>query len=475
MALEPAAQEELYDRYWYPMEQRFGHSEYSSLFDRFMRDYLTINSELGTIPNIDQVYNEFKKYVRGRDVSSVIADVALYSRYFVRLAFPVRNDDLEIRRILSNINMLKVDVAYPLLLEVFDDYERFHRLDRNEFIEILRLVETYVFRRAIVGIPTNSMNKTFATFKRSLNKDDYLNSVKFIFITLDSYRRFPKDEEFWNEFVQKDIYNLRQRRNYLLSKLENHDRKEEVNIEEYTIEHIMPQNEKLSHHWQRELGDKWREVQQRYIHTVGNLTLTGYNPELSDRPFIEKRDMKGGFADSPIRLNRSISKLDRWGEKEINDRGIELASLALQVWDFPRLDDAIMSRYGAKVEIESDDYSLADFEHLQGEVLSLFDSLRTRILNLDSSVREEPKSKYIAYKTTTNFVDIQPQQSRLRIWLNLRFDELNDPQHICRDVSQVGHYGNGDVQFNIDSHNEIEYGLFLIRQSFEKYTDGFEI
>src|SRR5690606_19554658 len=119
-------------------------------------------------------------------------------------------------------------------------------LTREEFIEILKLVESYVMRRAIVGIPTNSMNKTFATFKRLIDRDDYLNSVKYAFSKLDSYRRFPHNEEFMAEFVVKDIYNLRQRRNYLLSKLENSGRKEKVNVEEYTIEHILPQNPHLS-------------------------------------------------------------------------------------------------------------------------------------------------------------------------------------------------------------------------------------
>src|SRR5690606_8808051 len=134
-----------------------------------------------------------------------------------------------------------------------------------------------------VGIPTNSMNKTFANLSRSIKKDRYLESVKVAFRMLDSYRRFPDDEEFMFEFVLKDVYNFRNR-SYLLRKLENHNRKEPVNIEEWTIEHIMPQNENLSNEWREMLGENWQEVQSRYLHTIGNLTLTGYNPELSDRP-----------------------------------------------------------------------------------------------------------------------------------------------------------------------------------------------
>jgi predicted transport protein len=457
------------------MEQRFGHAEYASLFDRFMRDYLTIKSDTGTIPNIDQVYNEFKRYIQDKDVTEVVADVALYSRYFVRLAFPERNDDRAIRRIIENINTLKVDVAYPLLLEAFDDFERLSLLTREDFIEILHLVESYVLRRAVVGIPTNSMNKTFATFKRSINKDDYLNSVKVAFLKLDSYRRFPRDEEFSAEFVIKDIYNLRHRRNYILSKLENHDRKEAVNIEEYTIEHIMPQNERLSPDWRSTLGADWQDIQTRYLHTIGNLTLTGYNSEMSDRPFHEKRDMHGGFGHSPLNLNYGLGTLDGWGREQIERRAHALAQQALKIWRFPHLSDDALERYADKPEAVEEQYTLEHFDHLTGDMLALFEALRRRILNLDPSVREEFKKQYIAYKTTTNFVDIVPQKSRLRLTINMRFEEINDPEGRCVNVSGKGRWGNGDADFEVRSHDDIEYALMLIRQSYEKHTDEVEV
>lgn len=436
-----------------------------------MRDYLTIKSEAGTIPNIGEVYNEFKKYIQGKSITEVVADVALFSRYFVRLAFPERNDDPVIRAIMENINTLKVDVAYPLLLEAFDDFELGGLLSREEFIVILDLVESYVIRRAIVGIPTNSMNKTFATFKRAIVKEDYLNSVKYAFMKLDSYRRFPRDEEFVSEFTLKDIYNLRQRRNYLLSKLENNGRKEHVNIEEYTIEHIMPQNENLSSTWQQDLGPDWKDIQMHYLHTIGNLTLTGYNSEMSDRPFLEKREIMGGFADSPLRLNRGLAKLDSWNREQIELRAQSLANTALGIWKFPNLPNEVVAQYDQKPEDNGDDYSIDQFEHLNGDMLDLFEALRKRILNLDASVREEVKKLYIAYKTTTNFVDIVPQKSRLRLSLNMQFDEINDPRGRCNDVTDKGRWGNGDVEVGISSHDEIEYAMFLIRQSFEKHTD----
>src|SRR5438445_3384571 len=153
-----------------------------------------------------------------------------------------------------------------------------------------RWIESYVLRRAVCGIPTNSMNKTFATFTKSLRKDRYQESIAAHFLLLPSYRRFPSDDEFRRELQVKDLYNFRSR-SYWLRRLENHDRKERVVVDEYTIEHILPQNENLSSEWQAELGPEWERIQQTYLHTLGNLTLTGYNPELSDRPSVEKRDM----------------------------------------------------------------------------------------------------------------------------------------------------------------------------------------
>jgi uncharacterized protein with ParB-like and HNH nuclease domain len=336
MGLEGKEQAEVYRKSWHPMEQGFGHAEYAVQFDRFMRDYLTIKT--GRIPNINEVYASFKAYVQGRrqaSMAEIVADVHRYSKYFVRLAF-LKDGDKEVNSALADINTLKVDVAYPFLLHVYDDYEH-GLLSRDDFIAVLKLVESYVFRRAVCGIPTNSLNKTFTSLASEIDKSDYLRSARAAFLLKDSYKRFPDDEEFRREFVVKDFYNFRSR-NYLLRKLENHDRKEKVEVESFTIEHVMPQNENLSAEWRQELGPEWEHVHSKYLHTIGNLTLTGYNPELSDRPFCEKRDMKdGGFADSPLRLNRGLARLEHWNEGELVKRAEALADLAVKVWAAPSL------------------------------------------------------------------------------------------------------------------------------------------
>ena len=365
---------------------------------------------------------------------------------------------------------MRVDVSYPFLLEVYDDYNK-QKISKDQFISILKWVESYVFRRAICGVPTNSLNKTFATLSKEVNKEKYLESVQAAFVLKDSYRRFPNNEEFMRELKVKDIYNFRNR-NYLLRKLENHKRKEIVDIESYTIEHIMPQNENLSSEWRKDLGENWEEIQKTYLHTLGNLTLTRYNSELSDKPFKEKRNMDGGFADSPLRLNRGLGQLEVWNEQEIVNRGQKLAEQAILVWGYPELSEEVISYYKKKPNIsENVNYTIKDFPELTGEMLDIFEKLRKRIGNLDSSVREEFKKLYIAYKTTTNFVDVVPQKSRLRLSLNMAFDEIHDPKGICKDVTNLGRWGNGDVEFGVSDESEIEYAMFLIQQSFGKHRD----
>ncbi|AIQ20668.1 hypothetical protein H70357_31260 [Paenibacillus sp. FSL H7-0357] len=470
MRLEPKEQAELYTEYWYPMERSFGNLNDSNLFDRFMRDYLTV--KMGKIPNIQDVYTVFKDYVYQQSeqtVNEIVEDIYRFSKYFVKLAFQTEKDK-NINQVLVDINALKVDVSYPFLLEVYDDYGQ-QKLSKEDFITILELVEAYVFRRSICGVPTNSLNKTFATISKEIDKDNYMESAIAAFLLQDSHRRFPKNEEFIQESLVKDVYNFRNR-NYLLRKLENFNRKEIVDIESYTIEHIMPQNKNLSSEWRESLGISWEEIHNTYLHRLGNLTLTRYNSELSDKPFLVKREMKGGFADSPLRLNKELGRLDVWNEDEITKRARSLADLAVRVWKYPQISDEVISKYSKNnSKVETVSYTIADHPELKGEMLALYEELRKRISNLDSSVRMEYKKLYVAFKTITNFVDIVPQKSRLRISLNMAFREIKDPQGICKDVSNLGRWGNGDVEFSLSSVNEIEYAMFLIKQSFEKQLD----
>jgi uncharacterized protein with ParB-like and HNH nuclease domain/predicted transport protein len=469
MALEPGQQEELYNNYWYPMEQSFGTDAYAAYFDRFVRDFLTLKT--GRIPNIDKIYVAFKEYAREskKSVGELVAELHRYSRHFVSMALE-REPDGKLNAAIADINTLRVDVAYPFLLHAYDLYDR-GALVRDDLHKILRVVESYVYRRVICGIPTNTLNRTFASLAAQMHASNPVESIEAAFLMKDSYRRLPRDDEFTREFVAKDVYNLRSR-NYLLRKLENHGRKEYVDVETYTIEHIMPQNPDLSKEWRSDLGPNWEQVQARYLHTIGNLTLTGYNSELSDRPFKVKRDMEGGFADSPIRLNRDLAKLDMWNEHHIERRARQLAKLAVEIWGIPRLSDAVIDLYRPEAAAAERGRSIEDHPHLRGVNLRLFEDIRQRILNIDSSVSEEVLKLYIAYKSASNFVDVIPQRSGLKLSLAISLEELHDPKARARDVSAIGHWGNGDVEVKVGSSQDLDYAMGLIRQAFDRQSEA---
>ena len=330
MGQEPDFQSRLYRDYWFPMEQRFG-EEYIKRFNRFMRDYLTLKTQ--RIPNIKSVYGRFKTEVDNKEhpevLEETIAEIDRYSRHYVCIAL-LKEEDSEIRACLEDFQDLKVEVAFPLLLGVYESYAQ-GLIEKAEAIEIFRLIESYVFRRAICGIPTNTLNKTFAALTGQIDKDNYLQSLKAEFSQMTGNKRYPSDLEFKQELLIKDVYNF-DRCKYLLRKLENYERKEPIRVEDYTIEHVMPQNPDLSEEWQEELGENWREVHEKYLHTIGNLTLTGYNSELSDHSFKEKQAVSGGFRDSPLRLNRSLAQAERWNKIAIVTRAKMFSEKTCKIW-----------------------------------------------------------------------------------------------------------------------------------------------
>lgn len=470
MGLEPKLQTELYKSYWRPMEKGFGQAAYAVHFDAFMRHYLT--TKTGEIPNVREVYTAFKAYDRSRsgDTRALVADIHAFANHYCAMALGEETEP-ELKQAFHDLRELKVDVAYPFLLDVYHDYRK-HRLSADELLSIVRMVESYVFRRAICAIPTNSMNKTFAGMSRTLKKDRYLESVRAAFLLLPSYRRFPRDDEVERVIKTRDLYNFRSR-GFWLRRLENHGRKERVAIEEYTIEHILPQNDALSAAWQAELGPGWQAVQKTYLHTLGNLTLTGYNSEYSDRPFAYKRDeVKDkdgnpiGLAHSPLKLNKGMAQVPVWNEDAIKARADRLAAEAVKVWIAPALAADVLDAY--RPGKQGAQYGIDDHPFLKvGAMAPLFQDLRQRIIDIDPCVTEEYLKLYVAYKAETNFVDVVPQAKRLRLSLNMGFHEIDDPKGRCVDVSNLGRWGNGDVEIHLSSADELPYVMGLIRQAFD--------
>lgn len=472
MGLEPDHQTRLYEHYWHPMEQDFGQAAYTAHFDSFMRHYLTVRT--GTIPRLGDVYEAYKAYARqvqskGGTIEDLVKEVRAYARHYCVIALGHKTD-AKLADAFQDIRELKVDVAYPFLLEVFDDFAQ-QRLSEAEFHEVLRLVEAYVFRRAICAIPTNSLNKTFANFARSIDKDNYRSSVRSYFFGMKSYRRFPRDEEFIQELKTRDLYNF-PRRSYWLRRFENHGRKERVHVDDYTIEHILPQDPNLSAEWRQELGPDAEQVQERWLHTLGNLTLTGYNSEYSNRPFREKRDMKDGFKHSPLRVNEGLSSTETWDEAAIQARAARLAKEATQVWVAPALTDEELAALNVPKDVPTTGYTIKDHQHLAGgHSRQLFDAFEQRVLALDPCVIREFLKLYVAFKAETNFADVVPQAKGLRISLNIEPHEINDPRGLVEDVTGIGRWGNGNSEVRLNQIDDLSYVVGLARQALERQLD----
>ena len=467
MGLEPSEQTYVYEHLWRPMEQLFVYETQDSVMDSFFRHYLTM--KLTRIPKQGRVYEEFKLYHLNCEFGTIrelCQDLLNYAKFYTDIVFKQSNN-AELKRLYEDIVDLRMEVSYPFLLKVHNDCAE-GTITEDNLKEILRLCISYVLRRSICDIPTNSMNKTFATLRNSIRPDDYMNSVKAFFVLQDTYKEFPDNDKFMAAFMSRDIYTMRAR-NYILSRLENFGNKAPIIIENYTIEHIMPQNTSLSPEWQHDLGVNWKEIQKTYIHTIGNLTLTAYNSEMSDRPFMDKMNMPGGFKESALRLNAYLVKLTEWNEDHIKERAQQLAAKAVQIWPYPSLTNAELAPYTAE-EKSAPKYTLETYD-INAFTKILFETLDRRIMNLSPAVKREYKKLYIAYKLDTNFVDIVVQKQRLRISVNMKFSEVYDPNGICRDVTGLGRWGNGDVELFMEHTSDIDRVMEIIEQSYKLQAD----
>ncbi len=468
METEIEKQEGFYNKYWRAMEEEFKQNE--KWFDRFVRHYLTIKTR--DIPNINKVYAALKDYRQkeGIGIEDLLKDLQKYCGYFCQIVFN-KEVDKDLNKALGFLVDLEMDVIYPLLLELYSDYSD-GVLSKADFRRSIALIESYICRRAVCGLSTNSLNKVFPSFTKHIQKDEYFKSLKVHFGYLTEKQRFPNNDEFKDCFITIDFYRFK-KNTYFFERLKNFDRKERVYTHEYTTEHIMPQTlTEDTKEWEKDLGENFQEIHDKYLHTIGNLTLTGYNPEYGNRSFQEKRDMEKGFKDSPLRLNQSLRDLESFGEEEIKKRANDLADLALKIWTYPNLDAETLEKYKPKKDKkEKEVYDLSSYK-FSSHSRELFDILSKEIKALDEKIVENFNQDYISYKFSKNFVDIVVQTKDLKLYLNMKFNELQDEKNLARDMTNKGHLGNGDIEVKLETKENIPYCLGLIKQALEKQMGG---
>jgi hypothetical protein len=319
-----------------------------------------------------------------------------------------------------------VDVPATLIMRLFDCYDRLGTLNADQFAEGIRLIDSYVFRRAICGEQTRGYWPVFANLAYRIDPKRPFESLSVGLARQRDNYRFPDDNEFRRALEEEEIYGKRVCFD-LLDRLENYGSKEPTDTSKYTIEHIMPRNETLVPEWRTMLGDKWQDIQRQWLHRLGNLTLTGYNSSYSDRPFAEKKTISGGFEESSVRLNKFVREQRVWTPVEMERRGKELANRAVSIWPNLIVDQALID--AAK---EAEMRSLAKHQDtgkvpMSAAARSLFDLLRTKVLEIDSDIIELAERKSVSYHGPTFFLEVLPRKNRITLLLALDFNEVERP------------------------------------------------
>jgi len=342
MGLNRKDQNKIYQNYWEVIEKLAKDEALNvSHVSDFIRDYLTLENK--RIPNKGKVYLEFKKKYPTTtfdELENALSKIKSLVKHYNKLINPQNEKDKDIQAQLVNINRLEVNVAYPFLMKAYDDYFN-SVVDKDTFIQVLELIQSFTWRRFVLGLPTNALNKIFMSLYEKIKQDDYLYSLQVSLLQRSGSQKFPKNAEFIDALKVKDVYNIKSKnRTYLLERLENYDNREPVLIEDnsdITVEHIFPQNPDAR--WKIDLGaDEYNYIKDNYLNTIGNLTLSGNNGKLSNKPFREKRDLKdGGYKDSRLWLNKYLSTLDKWDKTEIEERFKFIADRCLKIWSIPNI------------------------------------------------------------------------------------------------------------------------------------------
>jgi len=474
MRLDDELQTRLYETYWRPIEIAFG-SNYRSEFDEFCRDYLTLMLKPSKQLKADSIYHHFREYflreTTDRSVEDFLRELQRYANYYVRFRLGKESDEL-LADPSTRLRKL-VKVASPLMLRLHDCHEKNDQFNSRAFREAIEIIESYIFRRSVCDMQTRSLNQIFASLAYTIQNDDPLTSLKIALYRSGKKRRFPSDIEFCDALATRDIYAMRHCF-YLLERLQN-DSKEKIDCTPLTIEHVLPQNKNLGTSWREMLGSDWKTIQETWLHRLGNLTLTAYNPDYSDRSFNEKKTMEKGFDNSSLYLNHFIKGKSKWTAMEIEERGKTLALQATRVWPGLVVDmDAVRQAELEEHQTEGSNFSI-DAIGLDAEGRALFDNIRPQILALGDDVFEQCGAKSVVYRVFDHFLEILPRAKYVLLLVNIDFDEIDDPSGIARDASDRAFVANasesGDVLFSLKNASQVAAAMHVVQQAYERVTE----
>ncbi len=435
MRISADLHDKIHKDYWEPMQRDLGEN-----LTEFIRHYLM--REGAKIKQSD-VYFTLREHYNNRDALEALREIAHFSKYYQKLLQPTNEASSKIQEALIRLNRLEIATSYPFLLNCYHDYDR-GDLSHDNFVEILHIIENYIIRRSVCGVPTNDLNKIFPGLYSQVKV--YEDFVKGVREELQK-RKYPKDAEFHESLRQSDLYRDRSKIRFILENLERAlSNKETVNLtNEISIEHVLPQS--LTPWWRKHLGPSAEEDHDLVKNTLGNLTLTGYNSELSTKPYDEKRKI---LSNSPFALNRYFRDVERWTRKEIEDRSSFLADQALKVWSYfgysrtsmvVSTDLDITGKKPVRMIISGQEYKVNTWRDVLESLLNMiierepedFEQIaseRPRIVGLDSK-------RFRAYRQLKNGYYVE---------VNLSAKEINQ---ICRQIISSLDWLDGS-EFRID-------------------------
>ena len=326
MRIHTDSQESVYAQYWQPMQELLG----ENLTD-FIRHYLNKN---GIEVKENEIYFAIKNRISDNsNALSYLEDLYVFSEYYSKILNPNLESKETLRKYLHRLNRLDVATVYPFLLNCYDDCMK-NRITEQEFVSVLQVIENFILRRFVCNIQTRGLNRIFTLLYSQVSKGSDLAADSFIKrlkLTLQN-RDYPKDVEFSSKLVDVKLYgsNRTEKGKLILESIEEHFKhKEQVLFDQLSIEHIMPQT--LNDWWKEHLGEDWSVTHELFQHTLGNLTLTAYNAELSNATFERKKEE---FKNSHLELNKYFESKKSWSRADIEKRGEELTKIALEIWSY---------------------------------------------------------------------------------------------------------------------------------------------
>lgn len=336
-------QEKLYENYWLYIEKTLRNKmDYSNL-DAFFMQYIVYKTSKPV--NSRQLYNSFVKLFKdsGYSQESILKELRYYAEIFGAFVYGSNKYSERINRLLYRLRVLNQTTCYPFLLHVFDDYHQ-GVIDEETVEQILQFILAYLLRRMVCGVPSNTLRGLFTylynrIFKVASNKQKYYETLNKFLFTVSSKDVIPSAAEFERALQKANIYGNNALCRFLLLDIENGDGKEILQAENLTIEHIMPQT--LSADWSHIRPEEHEE----YLHTLGNLSVTGYNSELSNKSFAEKQDIIRENSKAVI-LNSDVLDKESWNIATIQARAKRLAGIVMTRYKIDRIvDDSIEFEY----------------------------------------------------------------------------------------------------------------------------------